>query len=152
ASEIDGQLLLLHQIKQGAASSSFGLHVAKMAGIPAEVLAAAEQYLSDQLSQQPISGDQIGAQAHDNIDLTKSSAPYEAANSVDFDAHSKSVDHQNQSLSNVAAPDIEYKSTNNQWVKIECLLSKTDPDALTPRQAHGLLYQLKELISDPTDL
>src|SRR5699024_11613626 len=32
ASEVDGQLLLLHQIKDGAASSSFGLHVAKMAG------------------------------------------------------------------------------------------------------------------------
>src|SRR5699024_2018806 len=49
ASEIDGQLLLLHQIKDGAASSSFGLHVAKMAGIPTQVLNDAKRYLVDNL-------------------------------------------------------------------------------------------------------
>src|SRR5690606_8026672 len=48
-SEIDGQLLLLHQIKDGAASSSFGLHVAKMAGIPTQVLNDAKRYLVDNL-------------------------------------------------------------------------------------------------------
>lgn len=46
ATEVDGQLLLLHQIKTGSASSSFGLHVAKMAGIPNSVLHAAKTYLS----------------------------------------------------------------------------------------------------------
>ena len=45
ATEIDGQLLLLHQIKVGSANSSFGLHVAKMAGIPAFVLDNAKAYL-----------------------------------------------------------------------------------------------------------
>lgn len=45
ATDIDGQLLLLHQIKAGSASSSFGLHVAKMAGIPASVLNNAQAYL-----------------------------------------------------------------------------------------------------------
>ena len=50
ASEVDGQLLLLHQIKDGAASSSFGLHVAKMAGIPTQVLNDAKRYLVDNLS------------------------------------------------------------------------------------------------------
>ncbi|MGO1376903.1 MAG: DNA mismatch repair protein MutS, partial [Psychrobacter sp.] len=49
ASEIDGQLLLLHQIKEGAASSSFGLHVAKMAGIPTQVLNDAKRYLVNNL-------------------------------------------------------------------------------------------------------
>ncbi|MDX1787946.1 MAG: DNA mismatch repair protein MutS, partial [Psychrobacter sp.] len=49
ASEIDGQLLLLHQIREGAASSSFGLHVAKMAGIPTQVLNDAKRYLIDNL-------------------------------------------------------------------------------------------------------
>src|SRR5690606_41055796 len=49
ASEVDGQLLLLHQIKDGAASSSFGLHVAKMAGIPTQVLNDAKRYLIDNL-------------------------------------------------------------------------------------------------------
>src|SRR5699024_6600745 len=49
ASEVDGQLLLLHQIKGGAASSSFGLHVAKMAGIPMQVLNDAKRYLVDNL-------------------------------------------------------------------------------------------------------
>ncbi len=49
ASEIDGKLLLLHQIKDGFASSSFGLHVAKMAGVPTEIINIAEYYLTQSL-------------------------------------------------------------------------------------------------------
>ncbi|MEL0621387.1 MutS-related protein, partial [Psychrobacter proteolyticus] len=46
ASEVAGQLLLLHQIKDCAASSSFGLHGAKIACIPTQVLEDAKRYLA----------------------------------------------------------------------------------------------------------
>ena len=45
--EIAGQLLLLHKIAKGSTHRSFGLHVAKMAGVPSAVLTMAEQYLQD---------------------------------------------------------------------------------------------------------
>src|SRR5690606_20045612 len=66
ASEVDGQLLLLHQIKEGAASSSFGLHVAKMAGIPTQVLNDAKRYLVDNLKTESVKA------IDDKNDLAKS--------------------------------------------------------------------------------
>ena len=39
--EIAGQLLLLHKIAKGSTHRSFGLHVAKMAGVPNAVLTMA---------------------------------------------------------------------------------------------------------------
>ncbi len=61
AQEIDGQLVLLHQVRTGPASKSFGLQVAKLAGIPLHVIAAAHSKLSEleTLSQprQAVTGD-----------------------------------------------------------------------------------------------
>lgn len=45
AAEVQGELLLLHQVKSGAANSSFGLHVAKMAGLPDTFIQTANNYL-----------------------------------------------------------------------------------------------------------
>lgn len=46
--EIDGQLLLLHKIAKGATHRSFGLHVAKMAGVPQALLDQAKAFLDKQ--------------------------------------------------------------------------------------------------------
>ena len=50
--EIDGQLLLLHKIAKGSTHRSFGLHVAKMAGVPQALLTQAKAYLDQQLQKQ----------------------------------------------------------------------------------------------------
>lgn len=51
ATEIEGKLILLHQVQPGAASKSHGLQVAKLAGIPAGVIKRARSKLR-QLEQQ----------------------------------------------------------------------------------------------------
>ncbi len=43
--EWDGEVVFLHEVKQGAADRSYGIHVAKLAGLPASVLARATQVL-----------------------------------------------------------------------------------------------------------
>ena len=63
ATEYDDKIVFLHQIQAGAASQSYGLQVAKLAGIPQNVLEAAQQKLfelennelSAQIAQQPAS-------------------------------------------------------------------------------------------------
>ena len=45
AHEVDGELVLLHQVQDGAASQSFGLQVARLAGVPLPVVQLARQYL-----------------------------------------------------------------------------------------------------------
>ncbi|MBL23581.1 MAG: DNA mismatch repair protein MutS [Rhodospirillaceae bacterium] len=44
--EWEGDVIFLHEIAAGAADRSYGIHVAKLAGLPAEVIARAEQVLA----------------------------------------------------------------------------------------------------------
>lgn len=144
ASEIDGQLLLLHQIKEGAASSSFGLHVAKMAGIPAQVLEDAKRYLADNLSIDHLHQSTLKADStkplDDENDLVKSvtdksgQAHHDEADKVNL----KSIE-QNQAMIDILQ--------QNQMFSLQDELNAIDPDSLTPKQAHDFLYHLKKIIS-----
>ncbi|SLJ83540.1 DNA mismatch repair protein MutS [Psychrobacter sp. DAB_AL43B] len=148
ASEVDGQLLLLHQIREGAASSSFGLHVAKMAGIPTQVLNDAKRYLVDNLSIDNLKIETLKAdndkvisdKVDDKNDLAKSvtdkSSQYHA-NGAEI-ASDRSV-KKYQSIVNIPQ--------QNQLFSLQDELSAIDPDSLTPKQAHDLLYHLKKIIS-----
>ncbi|WP_446739823.1 DNA mismatch repair protein MutS [Psychrobacter sp. A3] len=147
ASEIDGQLLLLHQIRDGAASSSFGLHVAKMAGIPPSVIGDAKRYLRDNptmvANTQSIDDSQCvdDAQAvDDKSDLAKSRTD------------NCQLDNQ-RPLTTVEANPLNYEQAvadipqQNQLFSLQDELAAINPDNLTPKQAHDLLYHLKDIIS-----
>ncbi|ALF59961.1 DNA mismatch repair protein MutS [Psychrobacter urativorans] len=138
ASDIDGQLLLLHQIRDGAASSSFGLHVAKMAGIPKDVLDDAKRYLHETLNADK--GAVKNSIVDDKTDLAKS-------------GKDKRLPH-NDNNTTITAADSNTQhrhSDDNQQQKqlfsVYHQLTAIDPDSLTPKQALELLYQLKQLIN-----
>ena len=134
ASEVDGQLLLLHQIKDGAASSSFGLHVAKMAGIPAQVLNDAKRYLIDNLKAE---NEKV---IDDKNELTKSLNDKQQQNH-ESKLESISVSNTNQTQ------NVGLNPQQNHLFSLQDELSAINPDNLTPKQAHDLLYHLKEIIS-----
>ncbi|SER08533.1 DNA mismatch repair protein MutS [Gracilibacillus ureilyticus] len=46
AEEINGEVVFLHQIHQGAADESYGIHVAKLAGLPDALIDRAQQILT----------------------------------------------------------------------------------------------------------
>jgi DNA mismatch repair protein MutS len=54
--EWDDQLVFLHKIVEGAADKSYGIHVARLAGVPAEVNERAKQILA-QLEQEHLNGE-----------------------------------------------------------------------------------------------
>ncbi len=134
ASEVDGQLLLLHQIRSGAASSSFGLHVAKMAGIPTQVLNDAKRYLIDNLKHEN------AKTIDDKNELTKSLNDKQQQN------HDNKVKKASVS-GNTQTQNSGHNPQQNQLFSLEYKLSAVNPDNLTPKQAHDLLYHLKEIIS-----
>ncbi|GAF61044.1 DNA mismatch repair protein MutS [Psychrobacter sp. JCM 18903] len=134
ASEVDGQLLLLHQIKDGAASSSFGLHVAKMAGIPTQVLNDAKQYLVDNLKTESVKA------IDDKNELAKS-VKDERAQAYHSVSEKTKEDSVHSSESTTTIPQ------QNQLFSLQDELAAINPDNLTPKQAHDLLYHLKEIIS-----
>ena len=45
--EKDGNIIFLHKIIEGSASRSYGIHVAKLAGVPQQLLHAAENKLNE---------------------------------------------------------------------------------------------------------
>ena len=138
ASEVDGQLLLLHQIHAGAASSSFGLHVAKMAGIPSSVLADAKRYLVETLTP-------VQTRAFDDKnDLAKSLTDKPQVSAVDQSTQPNRAPSVEEAASSLSLPK---NTQQNQLFSLQHELDAIDPDHLTPKQAHDLLYHLKQLSS-----
>ena len=157
ASEVDGELLLQHKIVAGAASSSFGLHVAKMAGIPPAVLADAKRYLIDTLAATQATDSSADPNSHhghsDNRD-PKTDDKFELTHSVKDKRSASYVSHTHKLETSIAiqANNESDISDNNQWLEIKDKLDRIDPDGLTPRQAHEMLYRLKQLISREREL
>jgi DNA mismatch repair protein MutS len=112
AKEYKGDLVLLHEVTTGPADRSYGIAVAKLAGLPPQVLARATSVL-DRLEKGRA---QTGGLAAGLGDLPLFSAALDAAEA-----------------------------------KVDALrerLSQTDIDALSPRAALDLLYELKGLAGE----
>ena len=119
ATEHNDNIVFLHKVHEGPASKSYGLQVAKLAGIPAEVLAQAQDQLN--LLEQGVHPEHaIKASTEITESLTSTPAAIESPlQSGLFDA----------------LPDPALEA-----------LKKINPDNLTPREALEQLYRLKEIL------
>ncbi|MHA3981519.1 DNA mismatch repair protein MutS [Acinetobacter venetianus] len=114
AQELNGNLILLHKVQHGPASQSHGLQVAKLAGIPANVIKEAQKRLKI-----------LEKQQHQHLQ-----------NSVQNDLFS-AVEHEIETQVVERIVEIETQSPALE------LLQQIDVDDLTPRQALEQLYSLK---------
>nr|WP_231712482.1 DNA mismatch repair protein MutS [Vineibacter terrae] len=114
--EWQGEVVFLHEVAPGAADRSYGIHVAKLAGLPSAVVARAEEVLSA-LEQ----GEQSGAVTRLADDLPLfAAAPKRPAGGTGGSGGG-------------AAKESE----------IEKALAGINPDELTPREALELIYNLR---------
>jgi len=104
--EHNDHIVFLHRVEEGPANRSYGLQVAKLAGIPAKVVSAAKIKLQ-QLESQAIKHGQLNT----------------AGPQTDLFAAQAAPDH-----------------------PVVTELEDIKPDDLSPRQAHELLYRLKDLL------
>lgn len=120
AKEINGNLILLHKVQQGPASQSHGLQVAKLAGIPSNVIKEAQkrlQILEKQQQQHLQSAVQNDLFAEPNVEIIQVE-PTIVEKVIEVEINSPVVN----------------------------LLEHIDVDNLTPRQALEQLYELKKLL------
>ncbi|UTA49195.1 DNA mismatch repair protein MutS [Simiduia sp. 21SJ11W-1] len=117
ATEHKDNIVFLHHIQEGPASQSYGIQVAKLAGIPSAVLALAQQQLAqlEAGSHQPVV-------APSPIETPKPAQPAPAGGPL-----------QNDLFSAPSHPVVEQ-------------LAEIDLDDLSPRRALELLYKLKQQI------
>jgi DNA mismatch repair protein MutS len=102
-----GEVVFLHAVAEGAADRSYGLHVAKLAGVPREVIARAGTVLAA-----------LEERARGLAPLAEEMPLFAAA------------------PRGRAEPADELRR----------VLAETDPDALSPREAHALLVRLKGMV------
>jgi DNA mismatch repair protein MutS len=126
ATEHGDELIFLHAVKPGPASRSYGLQVARLAGVPREVVASARRYLEHLEAASPSHGDRSGATAGPAAvaggRTEETSAPPHASH---------------------APLSLDLQPPHRPHEALE-LLEATDPDRLTPREALARLYELKE--------
>ncbi|ASD68361.1 DNA mismatch repair protein MutS [Pseudoalteromonas piscicida] len=107
AVEHNDAIAFKHTVMEGAASKSFGLQVASLAGVPKAVIKLAKQKLALLEQHQSVVGDKP---------------------------------------THTAAPVQQSLMLANESSEVEALLADMDPDDMTPKQAHALLYQLKSML------
>jgi DNA mismatch repair protein MutS len=123
ATEHKDHIVFLHKVQDGPANKSYGLQVAKLAGIPAAVLLQAQEQLL--LLEQGIHPEQAN----------KTPAETQTTISSDTTHFAMPVSPQQSGL---------FDSLPNPAMEA---LKKINPDNLSPREALEHLYRLKELYS-----
>lgn len=114
--EWEGKVIFQHEVKSGLAGKSWGLHVARLAGIPKSVISRAETLLELFEKEQ---GD-LGKNISEPLPLFE---PPEDKK-----------------------PFIKQQTASDKLTEFQHFLEKLDPDTLTPRQAHDMLYHLKNMV------
>ena len=104
--EWGGKVIFLYQIIDGGADHSYGIQVAKLAGLPKSVIKRAREVMS-------------------NLESGNTSA--------------LGLENQMYLFGPAKTPEPS---------KVETELGVTDPDALSPKEAHEFLYHLKELLDE----
>ncbi|HYR00177.1 MAG TPA: DNA mismatch repair protein MutS, partial [Casimicrobiaceae bacterium] len=105
-------IVFLHAVADGPANRSYGLQVARLAGVPGDAIRRAKSYLA-------------------RLDR------FSAAGSTQSDLFAPP---------GVAAQAEEPRLTLPEAAAVATKLAELDPDAMTPRDAHAALYELRKLL------
>jgi len=142
AAEHRGGIVFLHALRDGPANRSYGLQVARLAGVPQPVVRAAERMLGEL---------EAHARAQQSqLDLFAFAADAAAAAaSPDAGAHDEAGDDAASAASTTvieAATDVDTEArpaaSEDAPTEVLARLRDLDPDALSARDALDLLYAL----------
>ena len=130
----DGKIVFLRKLKEGPAAESYGIHVARLAGLSELVLEKAEQIM--------------GLLKERDADLSETFHAGDISRQDSFVNHSKNeVNESRAALVNCENNTVNRDKKPGTSDKIERLLREIDPQEITPLEALNLLCQWKKLIS-----
>jgi len=136
AADAAAGIVFLHEVRPGPASRSYGIQVAQRAGLPAAVIRHATRELVQLEAQGPRSA---------QLDLFEVAQAADMGATPGGNADACVDEHTDQDADegdrHLALPDPAHLL---RMRTVFDALMQTDPDQLTPRQAHDLLYQLRQ--------
>jgi DNA mismatch repair protein MutS len=109
-------IVFLHQVEDGPANRSYGLQVARLAGVPADTLKQAQRYFAR---------------------LDKFNARDDAQHDLFAEADSPQP---------APAVAVAAAANGTRLAELEAKLAALDPDNLSPRDALAALYELKRSV------
>ena len=124
--EVGDEVAFLHEVVDGPADKSYGIHVARLAGLPAHVVARAREILA-----------LLEASRPDPLDPTALFVPAAADRVADRVVKAK-------------PPQLPLFADDPRAAELLGLLAGTDVEALSPRDALALLYEWKERLGRST--
>ena len=116
--EWNGDVIFLHEVIEGTADRSYGIQVARLAGLPSAVITRARMILAE-------------------LEATQRQAPVEKM--IDDLPLFSALAARPQPMVAALPPD-EHKD------EMRSLLDETNPDLLSPREALDLVYRLKSIV------
>lgn len=116
--EFEGEVIFLHKVDKGTADKSYGIHVAKIAGIPEAVISRASQILE-------------AFESDGNINKSKKVI--------------ENLSESNLFSYNVKEEKTPQKN-NKRLEELEKKLKEINPDELSPKSALEILYEIKNTI------
>lgn len=145
ATEREGEVVFLHRLERGRASKSYGIQVARLAGMPAAVLANAREVLArlERYELEVFADEEVVAPA---VTVEARAAAHGAGandNPASFAANGDPLDSAARRAGRrKAAAQASLFDLANQKVVEELL--RVDPDKLSPEEAKELLRKLRE--------
>ncbi len=122
--EWNNEIIFMHEVMKGAASRSYGIHVAQIAGLPKTVIQRAETILSILEKLKP----EFSVDESSQLPLFQ-------------------VRESDQNFKSESFVSEEMQSNIASFTKMRDNLADVNPDDMTPKQALEVLYQLKKMAS-----
>lgn len=141
AMEENGKVVFLHKVLDGQADKSYGIHVAKLAGLPDDLIERADEILKG--LEQPSNNDRVKEErpdsGHEHETIRETAAADEPS----------SPDPENEGTEQLAffagpAPRSAKKAMNTREQKVIHQLSGLDLLTMTPMEAMNRLYALQK--------
>ncbi|WP_332238712.1 DNA mismatch repair protein MutS [Sporolactobacillus sp. KGMB 08714] len=141
AMEENGKVVFLHKVLDGQADKSYGIHVAKLAGLPDDLIERADEILKG--LEQPSNNDRVKEERPD------SGHEYETIRETAAADEPSSPDPENEGTEQLAffadpAPRSAKKAMNTREQKVIHQLSGLDLLTMTPMEAMNRLYALQK--------
>ncbi len=122
--EYDNQISFTREVIEGKADKSYGIHVARLAGVPKEVVAQAEVILSD------LEKGNVDQYGFPRIDLSRV----------------RTLKEREIALQPSLFEEPEKKEEPKEYKELLQALKEAEPDMLSPKEALNTLYHLHELM------
>jgi DNA mismatch repair protein MutS len=141
--EVGNKIIFLRKLAEGGSRHSFGIHVAKMAGMPPSLINRANEILGQLES--------FHAEPDTNVSAPKVlvNNEMEAANKNGMAAASTQLGRMNQSVKNISTPKMQlsiFDAHTETFNEIRRLLENFDINRLTPVEALLKLNEIKGML------